>query len=131
MAPIVGSRRLLLVPSCIMSNAVVVAAAAAAAVVVAAVAPREVVLSVAMVAPAGTVAASTITPAARVGSPLLISFDLVAVEASLSQQQDRHQEHHRGYEELGQDYFVSLQQRTKLRWQTRRQVPSELLDRPW
>jgi hypothetical protein len=76
MDPIVESRRLLLVPSHKESNAVV----AEAAVVAASVAGR-VVLSVAMVAPAGLVAASTITPPAREGALLLISFDLLAVGA--------------------------------------------------
>ena len=49
-------------------------------VVVAAVAAR-VVLSVAMVAPAGPVAVSTITPAACEEAPLPISFNLIAVVA--------------------------------------------------
>ena len=73
MEPIVESCRLLLVSSHKESNAVV-------AVVAASVAGR-VVLSVAMVAPAGPAAASTITPAAHEGAPLPISFDLVAVGA--------------------------------------------------
>ena len=76
MEPIVESCRLLLVPSHKESNAVV----AAAAVVAASVAGR-VVLSVAMVAPAGPVAASTIIPPAPEGGPLPISFDLLAVGA--------------------------------------------------
>ena len=73
MEPIVESRRLLLVSSHKESNTVV-------AVVAASVAGR-VVLSVAMVAPAGPAAASTITPPAREGAPLPISFDLLAVGA--------------------------------------------------
>ncbi len=77
MDPIVESCRLLLVPSHKESNAVV----AAAAVVVAASVAGRVVLSVAMVAPAGPAAASTITPPACEGAPLPISFDLLAVGA--------------------------------------------------
>ena len=73
MDPIVESRRLLLVPSCIKSNAVLVATAA---VVAAAVAAR-VVLSVA----ARGVLLVAMVPPAHEGSPLLISFDLVAVGA--------------------------------------------------
>ncbi len=76
MDPIVESRRLLLVPSHKESKAVV----AVAAVVAALVAGRG-VLSVAMVAPAGPAAASTITPPAREGAPLPISVDLLAVGA--------------------------------------------------
>jgi hypothetical protein len=76
MEPIVESRRLLLVPSHKESNAVVAAAAVAAASVA-----GRVVLSVAMVAPAGPAAASTITPAACEGALLPISFHLVAVGA--------------------------------------------------
>ncbi len=72
MDPIVESRRLLLVPSCIKSNAVMVAAA----VVVAAAAAARVVLSVAA---RGVLLVAMVAPAHE--GPLLISFDLVAVGA--------------------------------------------------
>ena len=76
MEPRVESCRLLLVPSHKELNAVV-----AAVVVVAASVAGRVVLSVGMLAPAGPVAASTITPPACKGAPLPISFDLLAVGA--------------------------------------------------
>ena len=77
MEPIVESRRLLLVPSHKESNAVV----AVVAVVAESLMAGRVILSVAMVAPAGPAAALTITPPALEGVPLPISFGPVAVGA--------------------------------------------------